>query len=92
MGKIATYKFFTLFVVSFDLFKEPAHLHIIKEKGNYNNPAKIWLDTLVFAEVGDLTQVEQNAVRDLVGKNLNLFKESFEALKRGEKVKSIKLD
>jgi len=92
MGKIATYKFFTLFVVSFDLFKEPPHLHIIKEKGNYRNPAKIWLENLTFAETGDLTFLEQNMVRELVKNNLNLFKDSFDALKRGERVKSIKLD
>jgi len=66
MGKIARYKFLTFFVVSFDLFKEPAHVHIIKERGNFSNPAKLWLETLEWAEIGDLSEKDQIAAFKIV--------------------------
>lgn len=33
MPKIAIYEFLTFFIYSFDVFREPPHLHIVKEKG-----------------------------------------------------------
>ena len=69
MGKIAKYKFLTFFVVSFDLFKEPPHLHIIKEKGNFTNPSKLWLESLEWAEIGDLSDKELNLAFNIVKEN-----------------------
>ncbi len=60
MPKIAIYKFLTFFIYSFDVFREPPHLHIVKEKGLRQKSAKIWLRTLEIAEKGTLTDTDIN--------------------------------
>ena len=53
MPKIATYKFLTFFIYSFDALNEPPHLHVVKEKGSRQRSAKIWLHSLKFSDQGN---------------------------------------
>jgi hypothetical protein len=92
MPKIAVYKFLTFFIVSFDTIREPYHLHVVKEKGGRTYAAKIWLDSLEFAETGNLTEGEQNIVRKLVEQNKNKLKALFDKAKECKKFKTIDLN
>jgi hypothetical protein len=56
MPKIAVYKFLTFFIFAYDAMNEPPHLHIVKERGNRQRSAKIWLDTLKVVEVRTLNE------------------------------------
>jgi hypothetical protein len=60
MPKIAIYKFLTFFIFAYDALNEPPHLHIVKEKGNRQRSAKIWLETFKVAEKGTLNEKELN--------------------------------
>lgn len=91
MGKIAKYKFLTFFVVSFDLFNEPPHVHITKEKGNFTNPAKLWLSTLEWADMGDLNEKDSKLAFRIVKENQTKLLDLFNQMKAGNKVKSIVL-
>lgn len=91
MPKIATYQFLTFFIYIYDVFNEPPHLHITKQKGNYNRPCKIWLETLEIAEVGDFTEKELNLIEKLVKKNKEILIKAFTDTRNGERNKAIKL-
>lgn len=91
MPKIAVYKFFTFFIFSFDALNEPPHLHIVKEKGNRQRSAKIWIETLRVVEKGTLTDKELNRAINLIKKNQKALIESFNKLKNGQKITTLKL-
>jgi hypothetical protein len=91
MPKIAVYKFLTFFIYAFDALNEPPHLHIVKEKGNRQRSAKIWLDTFEVTESGTLTEKELNLAIGLIKKNQALLIESFKKVKNGEKITTLKL-
>jgi|688.fasta_scaffold516683_2 hypothetical protein len=91
MPKIAIYKFLTFFIFAYDALNEPPHLHIVKEKGNRQRSAKIWLETFKVAETGSLTERELNQAINLIKKNQAILIDSFNKVKRGEKITTIKL-
>ena len=91
MPKIAVYKFLTFFIYAFDALNEPPHLHIVKEKGNRQRSAKIWLDTFEVTESGTLNDKELNLAISLIKKNQALLIESFKKVKNGEKITTLKL-
>lgn len=91
MPKLAVYKFLTFYIVAFDVINEPPHVHIAKEKGNRQRSAKIWLNTLEVSERGSLTDTELNLALKLIEKNQKAFLKSFDNIKEGKKVKTIKL-
>ncbi len=91
MPKIAIYKFLTFFIYAFDALNEPPHLHIVKEKGNRQRSAKIWLESFKVAQNGTLTEKELNQALDLIKKNQTELIEAFNKVKNGQKVTTIKL-
>lgn len=68
MPKIALYKALTFFVYMYDIMYERPHLHVKKNQNNALN-AKIWLDDLTFAEIGDFSTKELNQVQKIVQLN-----------------------
>ena len=90
MPKIAVYKFLTFFIYSFDVFREPPHLHIVKEKGMRQKSAKIWLRTLEIAEKGTLTDTDIKLALKIIKLHQYDLLESFENHKQGKKVTTIK--
>lgn len=66
MPKIATYKFLTFFIFSYDAVNEPPHLHIAKEKGSRQRSAKIWLKTLRVEDRGSLNNSDLNQALRMV--------------------------
>ena len=91
MPKIAIYKFLTFFIFAYDALNEPPHLHIVKEKGNRQRSAKIWLDTFEVTESGTLNEKELNLAIGLIIKNQSLLVDSFKKVKNGEKITTLKL-
>jgi hypothetical protein len=89
--KIAWYKFFTFFIVSFDTLNEPPHLHIAKGKSNRIYAAKIWLETLKFAETADMTKKELNLIQSIVRDNQKKLLALFAKAKAGKKIKPVEL-
>ena len=91
MPKIAVFKFLTFFIYAYDALNEPPHLHIVKEKGNRQRSAKIWLESFKVAERGTLSEKEVNEAIRLMKKYQRELKDSFEKVKKGVKIKTIKL-
>jgi hypothetical protein len=91
MPRIAVYKFLTFYIFSFDALNEPPHLHIVKEKGNRQRSAKIWLETFKVAEKGTLNEKELNQAISLIKKNQIILIDSFNKVKNGQKITTIKL-
>ena len=91
MPKIAIYKFLTFFIFAYDALNEPPHLHVVKEKGNRQWSAKIWLETLVISEKGTLSDKELNKAIELIKKNQKILIDSFNKVKNGKKITTIKL-
>jgi hypothetical protein len=91
MPKIAIYKFLTFFIFAYDALKEPPHLHVVKEKGNRQRSAKIWLESLIVAEKGTLSDKELNQAIKLIQKNQNILIDSFNKVKVGKKITTLKL-
>ena len=90
MPKIAIYKFLTFFIFAYDALNEPPHLHIVKEKGNRQRSAKIWLDTFKVAKTGTLNEKELNQAISLIKKNQIILIDSFNKVKNGQKITTIK--
>jgi hypothetical protein len=88
--KIVIYKFLTFFIYSFDVLKEPPHLHIVKEKGMTQKSEKIWLRTLQITEKGTLTDTDLKLALKIIKLHQAELLESFEKFKEGKKVKRIK--
>lgn len=91
MPKIAIYKYLTFYIFSYDAVNEPPHLHIAKERGNRQRSAKIWLKTLEIAETGSLTDTELNQAVKLIENNQKILIESFNKVKEGKRITTIKL-
>ena len=91
MPKIAVYKFLTFFIFASDTLNEPPHLHIVKEKGNRQRSAKVWLKSLKVAEQGTLTDKELNQAINLIKQNQTVLIDAFNKVKNGQKVITIKL-
>ena len=91
MPKIAIYKFLTFFIFAFDAINKPPHLHIAKEKGNRQRSAKIWLDTFKVADKGSLSQTDLKQAIKVIKENQALLIESFNNVKAGKKITTIKI-
>jgi hypothetical protein len=91
MPKIAIYKFLTFFIFAFDVINEPPHLHIAKEKGNRQRSAKIWLETFKVAEKGSLTDTDLKQALKVIKENQAILIESFNSVKAGKKITTIKI-
>ena len=66
-------------------------MHIVKEKGNRQRSAKIWLETFKVAEKGTLNEKELNQAIILIKKNQKILIDSFNKVKNGQKITTIKL-
>jgi hypothetical protein len=64
---------------------------IVKEKGNRQRSAKIWLETFKVAEKGTLNEKELNQAISLIKKNQIILIDSFNKVKNGQKITTIKL-
>ena len=91
MPKIAIYKYLTFFIFAYDALNEPPHLHIVKEKGNRQRSAKIWLESFEVAEKGTLNEKEINQTINLIKANQKTLIQSFNKVKYGHKISTIKL-
>ena len=83
--------FWLFFIFSFDAINEPPHLHIAKEKGNRQRSAKIWLETLKVAEKGSLTDTDLKQAIKVIKENQVKLIESFNNVKAGKKITTIKI-
>lgn len=66
-------------------------MHIVKEKGNRQRSAKIWLETFKVAEKGILNEKELNQAISLIKKNQTILIDSLNKVKNGQKITTIKL-
>ena len=66
-------------------------MHIVKEKGNRQRSAKIWLETHKVVEQGTLNDKELNQAISLIKKNQKVLIESFNKVKNGQKITTLKL-
>ena len=66
-------------------------MHIVKEKGTRQRSAKIWLETFKIAETGTLNDKELNQAISLIKKNQIILIDSFNKVKNGQKITTIKL-
>ena len=66
-------------------------MHIVKEKGNRQRSAKIWLETFKVAEKGTLNEKELNQAISLIKKNQIILIDSFNKVKNGQKITTLKL-
>ena len=69
---------------------EPPHLHIAKEKGNRQRSAKIWLETLAVADRGSLTETDLNKALKIIKINQQILIDSFNKVKQGKRVTTLK--
>ncbi len=67
------------------------HTCIAREKGNRQRSAKIWLTTLKVEESGSLSEQELNTALKLIEKNQQDLINSFNKVKEGKKITTIKL-
>lgn len=91
MPKIAIYKFLTFFIFAYDALNEPPHLHVVKEKGSRQRSAKIWLETLIVADQGSLSEKEINKAISLIKSNQKDLLNAFHKVRSGKKIKTIQL-
>ena len=91
MPKLATYRFFTFFIFSYDALYEPPHVHVVKEKSKRQKSAKVWLNDLHVANRGTLTDSEINKILKIIQENKELFMQQFNKASRGKNVKTIRL-
>jgi len=91
MPKIAVFKYLTFFIFAYDALNEPPHLHVVKEKGNRQRSAKIWIESLKIAEKGTLSEKDlKNALR-IIKIHQTLLLESFYQIQKGLKINTIHL-
>ena len=92
MPKIAVYEFLTFFAVMFNVAgNEPPHLHVYTTKKAGGQYAKVWIETVEFAETGALTAKEQKLVIRLVEKNREKLLSAY-AKSLTQKIKALKLE
>jgi hypothetical protein len=92
MPKIAVYRFFTFYILVYDVLREPPHLHVAKEKGNKQRSAKIWLNTLEIVERGSFSDDELNTVLNLMKSNKIKLIKAFKMASEGKKIRTIDLE
>ena len=90
MPKIAVYKFLTFFIFSYDALNEPPHLHVVKEKGNRQKSAKIWLESFQVASKGSLTDNDLSMALRIIKNNQIILIDTFNKVKEGKKIATIK--
>ena len=66
-------------------------MHIVKEKENRQRSAKVWLETFKVVEKGTLNEKELNQAISLIKKNQIILIDSFNKVKNGQKITTIKL-
>ena len=66
-------------------------MHVVKEKGKRQRSAKIWLETFKVAEKGTLSDKELNQALKLIQKNQTVLIESFNNVKNGKRITTLKL-
>ncbi len=81
----------TFFIFSFDAFNEPPHLPIAKEKGNRQRSAKIWLESITVAEKGSLSETDLKQAIKVIKENQSKLIESFNKVKAGKKITTLKI-
>ena len=82
----------TFFIFAFDAINEPPHLHIAKEKGNRQRSAKIWLETFKVAGKGSLSETDLKQALKVIKENQAILIESFNKVKAGKKITTIKIN
>jgi len=92
MPKIAVFKFLTFFIYAFDALHEPPHLHVVKEKGQRQRSAKIWIESGIVAESGTLSPTEINLCLKLIETNKAALLKQYENVSKGKKIKTISLE
>lgn len=80
----------TFFIFLYDALKEPPHLHIVKEKGNRQKSAKIWLDSLKIVNKGSLTINDLNQALRIIKNNQQKLIDTFNKVKDRKKIATIK--
>ena len=66
-------------------------MHIAKEKGNRQRSAKIWLDTFKVADKGSLSETDLKQAIKVVKENQAKLIQSFNNVKAGKKITTIKI-
>lgn len=66
-------------------------MHVVKEKGNRQRSAKIWLETFKVADTGTLNEKDLNQAINLIKENQVILIDSFNKIKNGQKITTIKL-
>lgn len=89
MATIAQWLQYYLFFLSFDVLNEPDHLHIVNTKTNRANAAKIWLDSMEWATMGNLSKIECNKLEKIILKHRDRLKKAIEDSRNGKKVKRL---
>ena len=90
MPKIAIYKFLTFYIFAFDALNEPPHLHIAKEKRSRQRSAKIWINTLKIADKGSLSEADLKQALKIMKEHQQILLDSFNNVKAGKKITTIK--
>lgn len=91
MPKIAVFQAFTFYLYFYDILNEPPHLHVTKNKKGYKGSAKIWLESLKYAETGEFTKKELNTIEKLVKSNQKELLFSIQNLKDGVEISVLNL-
>ena len=66
-------------------------MHIAKEKGNRQRSAKIWLDTFKVADKGSLSETDLKQAIKVVKENQAKLIQSFNNVKAGKIITTIKI-
>lgn len=89
MPKIATYRFLTFFLYSFDVLNEPPHIHVVKEKNCKQRSAKIWLYNLKIANRGSFSKKEMSLAIKVIKLHKKEILFSFQQIQQGKRIKTI---
>lgn len=89
MPNLLFYKYFILFIVSYDALNEPPHVHISVTKSQRATKVKLWLEELKFQTTGNLSTKEQNEILKVVAKYQKELIRNFNKARNGRKVKPI---
>lgn len=91
MPKLAIFKNYNFFIVSFDL-SERLHVHVAKEQ-NFKKLAKFWLSPDVELEnAGNLTETEITLILKIIKRHRNALIENIEAFRHGEKRRPLHIE
>jgi hypothetical protein len=90
MPRIAVFKYFVFYFVSYDL-SERYHVHVASTKSGRTGTAKFWLNPVELFEMGKLTEKEVNTVEKLLIKNEAKLIEQITNFAKGKKIKTLVL-